>query len=133
MLVFASVHSRLDYCNYSVFHSLSWSRFQLLQSVLNSAARLNRGLGQLDHITHVSIECQWIHHPSVCLTRSVCLCSKCLKGSPMAYAYLTDLCVGTASVPGLSGLRSAVRGNRVLLLHWTEWGSMSFAVAGPKC
>ena len=37
LLVLASVHSRLDYCN-SVLYSLPWSRLQLLQSVLNSAA-----------------------------------------------------------------------------------------------
>ena len=39
LLVLASVHSRLDYCN-SVLYSLPWSLLQLLQSVLNSAARL---------------------------------------------------------------------------------------------
>ena len=33
------LYSRLDYCN-SVLHSLPWFRLQLLQSVLNSAARL---------------------------------------------------------------------------------------------
>ena len=34
---------------------------------------------------------------------------KCLKG--LAPVYLTDLCVGTAAVPGRSGLRSAARGD----------------------
>ena len=48
----------------------------------------------------------------------------------MAPAYLSDLCVGTAAVPGRSGLRSAVL---VVPGHRTEWGSRSFAVAGPKC
>ena len=37
LLVLASVHSRLDYCN-SILYSLPWSQWQLLQSVLNSAA-----------------------------------------------------------------------------------------------
>ena len=55
LLVLASVHSRLDYCN-SVLHSLPWSRLQLLQSVLNSAAQLIRGLGRFDHITPVLID-----------------------------------------------------------------------------
>ena len=45
LLVLASVHSRLDYCN-SVLHSLPWSCLQPLQSVLNSAARLICGLGR---------------------------------------------------------------------------------------
>ena len=39
LVVLASVHSRLDCCN-SVLYSLPWSRLQLLQSVLNSAAGL---------------------------------------------------------------------------------------------
>ena len=47
--------------------------------------------------------------------------------------YLTDLCVGTAAVPGRSGLRSAVRSDLVVPGHRTEWGSRSFAVADPKC
>ena len=32
-----------------------------------------------------------------------------------------------------SGLRSAVRGDLVVMGHRTEWGSRSFTVAGPKC
>ena len=54
LLVLASVHSRLDYCN-SVMYSLPWSHLQLLQSALNSAARLIRGLKHFDHISPVLI------------------------------------------------------------------------------
>ena len=52
-----------------------------------------------------------------------------LKG--LAPAYLSDVCVGTAAVVMVSraGLRSATRGNLVVLRHRTEWGSRSFAVA----
>ena len=53
---------------------------------------------------------------------------KCLKGLAPAYLF-----VGTAAVPGRSGLRSAVRGDLVVPGHRTEWGSRSSAVAGPKC
>ena len=56
---------------------------------------------------------------------------KCLKG--LAPAYLSDLCVGTAAVVGRSCLISAARGDLVVPGHRTEWGSRSFAVAGPKC
>ena len=56
---------------------------------------------------------------------------KCLKG--LAPAYLSDLCIGTAAVVGRAGLRSAARGDLVVPGHRTEWGSRSFAVAGPKC
>ena len=56
---------------------------------------------------------------------------ECLKG--LVPAYLSDLCVGTAAVPGRSGLRSAARGDLVVPGHRTEWGSRSFAVPGSKC
>ena len=62
LLVLASVHSRLDYCN-SVLYSLPWSRLQLLQSVLNSAARLIRGLKRFDPISPVLIELHWLPYP----------------------------------------------------------------------
>ena len=48
-------------------------------------------------------------------------------------SYLSDLCVDTAAVVGRSGLRSTARGDLVVPRHRTEWGSRSFAVAGPKC
>ena len=76
LLVLASVHSRLDYCN-SVLHSLSRSRLQLLKSVLNSAARLIRGLGRFGHITPVLTDLYWLPYSqrSLFVTRFVCLCS----------------------------------------------------------
>ena len=103
-LVLALVHSRLDYCN-SVLHSLPRSRLQLLQSVLNSAARLIRGLGRFDHITPVLIDLHWLPYPQRISYKICLLMFKCLKG--LAPAYLSDLCVGTAAVVGHSGLRSA--------------------------
>ena len=96
------MHSRLDYCN-SVLHSLPWSRLQLLQSVLNSAARLIRGLGRFDHITPVLIDLHWLPYPQRISYKICLLMFKCLKG--LAPAYLSDLCVGTAAVVGRSGLR----------------------------
>ena len=41
--------------------------------------------------------------------------------------------VGTAAVVGGSGLRTATRGDLVVPGHRTEWGSRSFAAAGPIC
>ena len=126
LLVLASVHSRLDYCN-SVLHSLPWFRLQLLQSVLNSAARLIRWLGQFDHITPVLNDLHWLLYPQH-ISHKIWICLlmfKCLKG--LAPAYLSDLCVGTVVVPGCSSLRSAVRG---IQGHRTEWSSKPCAVAG---
>ena len=118
------------YCN-SVLHSLPWSRLQLLQSVLNSAARLIRGLGRFDHITPVLIDLHWLPFPQRISYKICLLMFNCLKG--LAPAYLSDLCVGTAAVVGRAGLRSAARGDLVVPGHRTEWGSRSFDVAGPRC
>ena len=124
------MHSRLDYCN-SVLHSLPWSRLQLLQSVLNSAAGLICGLGRFDHIRPVLIDLHWLPFPQRISYKICLLMFKCLKG--LAPANLSDLCVGTAAIVGHAGLRSAARGERVVPGHRTEWGSRFFAVAGPKC
>ena len=99
--------------------------------MLNSAARLIRGLGRFDHITPVLIDLHWLPFPQRISYKICLLMFKCLKG--LAPAYLSDLCVGTAAVLGRSGLRSAARGDLVVPGHRTEWGSRSFAVAGPNC
>ena len=118
-LVLASVHSRLDYCN-SVLYSLPWSRLQLLQSVLNSTARLIRGLKRFDHISPVLIDLHWLPYPQ-CVIYKVCmLMFKCLKG--LAPAYLVAFCTKGSAVSGRSALRSAVRGDLVVPGHRTDWG-----------
>ena len=59
----------------SVLHSLPWSRLQLLQSVLNSAVQLIRGLGQFDLITpvlSVLIDLHWLWYPQH-ISYKICL------------------------------------------------------------
>ena len=113
-----------------VFHSLPWSRLQLLQSVLNSAARLIRGLWWFDHnILHrFLLTCTGYRTPSVriayflqdlsayvqvferlgpCLSFCSCCGSKCVESCSSRWSR----CAGTQ--------------DRV--------GSWSFVVAGPKC
>ena len=87
LLVLASVHNRLDYCN-RVLYSLPWSRLQLLQSVLNSAARLIRGLKRFDHISPVLIELHWLPYPQRVKYKVSMLMFKCLKGLAPAYCFL---------------------------------------------
>ena len=53
-----------------------------------------------------------------------------MRGS--APAYLADYCTSTFLVPGRSALRSAAHGDIVVPGHRTDWGSRSFAVAGPS-
>ena len=85
------MHSRLDYCN-SVLHSLPWSRLQLLQSVLNSAARLIRGLGRFD-ITLVLFDLHWLPYPQRISYKICLLMFKCLKGLAPAYLSISLISV----------------------------------------
>ena len=80
--------------------------------MLNSGARLIRGLGRFDHIAPVLIDLHWLPFPQRISYKICLLMFKCLKG--LAPAYLSDLCVGTAAVVGHSGLRSAARGDLVV-------------------
>ena len=84
LFVLASVHNRLNYCD-SVLYSLPWSRLQLLQSVLNSVARLIRGLKCFDHISPVLIELHWLPYPQRVKYKVCMLMFKCLKGLAPAY------------------------------------------------
>ena len=128
LLVLASVHSRLDYCN-SVLYSLPWSRLQLLQSVLNSAARLIRGLKHFDHILPVLIDLHWVPYPQRVFYKVCMLMFKRLKG--LTPAYLVAFCTKGSAVSGRSALRSAVRGDLVVPGHRADWGLRAFAIAGP--
>ena len=114
LLVLASVHSRLDYCN-SVLYSLPWSRLQLLQSVLNSAARLIQGLKRFDHISPVLIDLHWLPYPQCVKYKVFMLMLKCLKG--LAPAYLVAFCTKVSAVSGRSALRSALCGDLVSQLQ----------------
>ena len=85
--------------------------------MLNSAARLIRGLGRFDHITPGLIDLHWLPYPQRISYKICLLVFKCLKG--LAHANLSDLCVGTAVVAGRTGLRSADRGDLVVPGHRT--------------
>ena len=76
--------------------------------VLNSAARLIRGLKRFDHISPVSFELHWLPYPQRVKYKVCMLMFKCLKG--LAPAYLVAFCTKGSAVSGRSALRSAVRG-----------------------
>ena len=129
LLVHALVHSRLDYCN-SVLVRLPRSLVQQLHSVLNSAARLIFGLKRFDHITPALMDLHWLPYPQRITYKLCMIMFKCLRGP--APAYLADYCTRTSLVSGRSASRSAAHGDIVVPSHRTDWGLISFAVAGPS-
>ena len=82
LLVYALVHSRLDYCK-SVLARLPWSLVQQLQSVLNSAARLIFGLKRFDHITPALMNLHWLPYPQRITYKLWRIMFKCLRGSAL--------------------------------------------------
>ena len=96
--------------------------------MLNSAARLIRGLKRFDHISPVLIDLHWLPYPQRVKYKVCMLIFKCLKG--LAPAYLAAFSTKGSAVSGRSALRSAVRGDLVVLGHRTDWGLRAFAVAG---
>ena len=76
------------------------------------------GLGRSDYVTFVFIDLHWLPYLHRISYKICLLMLKCLKG--LAPAYLTDLCVGTAAVPGRWGLISEVQGDLVVPRYRTE-------------
>ena len=129
LLVIVPVHSRLDFCN-TVLYALPWLRLQLLQSALNSSARLIQGMKRFDHISPVLIKLHWLPYPQRVKFEVCMLMFRCLKG--LAPAYLATFCTKGSAVSGRSALISAVRGDLVVPSHRTDWGLRAFAVADPS-
>ena len=99
--------------------------------MLNSAARLIRGLKRFDHISPVLIELHWLPYPQRVKYKVCMLMFKCLKG--LAPAYRVSFYTKGSAVSGRSALKSAVRGDLVVPSHRTDWGLKAFAVAGLSC
>ena len=123
LLVLASVHSRLDYCN-CVLHSLPWSRLLAASVCVKFGSAIDSWPRAI--WSPVLSNLHWLPYPQRISYRSVCLCSSVWQVWSLPI-YL--ICVGTVAVPGRSGLRSAVR-CELVPGHRTEWGSRSSAVAG---
>ena len=97
--------------------------------MLNSVARLIRGLKRFDHISPILIDLHWLPYPQR-VKYKVCTLML-LKG--LAPAYLVAFCNKGSAVSGRSALRSAVRGDLVVPSHRMDWGLRAFAVAGTSC
>ena len=77
--------------------------------MLNSAARLIRGLKHFDHISPVLIDLHWLPYPQRVKYKVCMLMFKCLKG--LALAYLVAFCTKGSAVSGWPAVRSAIRGD----------------------
>ena len=130
VLVRALIHSRLDYCN-ALLAGLPANQLSRLQSVLRAAARLVLGLpGRASVSAAMRNSLHWLGYPQR-VTYKLCLLTyKCLQG--WAPAYLTRLCVPTASVAGRSRLRSADDNELVIPSTQTvTLGDRAFSSSGP--
>ena len=126
----AFVCCRLDYCNSSLYGATGKNLWHL-QSILHTAARMVVGRRKFDHITPaLRDELHWLPVAQRIDFKLCTLTYKCLHG--MAPAYLSSMCVPTASDQFRSRLRSAPRGDLIIPVTRTALGSRSFASAGPR-
>ena len=125
------VHWTMNNCS-SVLHSLPWSRLQLLQSVLNSAANLIRGLGRFYHITHVFIDLYWLSYPQRIFTRYFAYVQMLERFGlgPCSFSSLCwhFCCSGSFWFEIRSSKWSCCAGTQDIVGFYRF-----FAVAGPKC
>ena len=129
-LVYAAVHSRIDYCN-TVLAGAPRTVMDKLQRVLNAAARVitgtrkfDRGLGQILHE-----ELHWLDVPDRVIFKLAVIVHRCLNGR--APPYLSDYCAPVASAD-----RRHLRSTNCQLLavpryRLNTYGRRAFSVAGP--
>ena len=84
-LVALLVLTRLDYCN-AILSGISSNLKGRLQSVLNAAAIMIKGLGRRDHITQCLIDHHWFRVPECIDFKLAVLTYRCLHD--MAPIYL---------------------------------------------
>ena len=130
-LVNAFISSRVDYCN-SVFNGAGAVHLHPIQSVLNASARLIVKKRKFDQITAtIRDELHWL---PVQQRLDYKLCNfiyKCFHHS--APSYLSSVCIRDCEIEGRRTLRSAARGDQVVLrTNNKTYGRRCFAVAGPS-
>jgi hypothetical protein len=129
-LIHAFVMSRVDYCN-SALYGASACNLQLLQSVMNGAARFISQRRKFDHISDVLRDnLHWLPVVNRVEYKLCLLVYKCLHN--MAPGYFASSCVLLSASAGRSNLRSAVKGDLLIPAVKTRYGSRSFTVAGPR-
>ena len=130
-LVHAFVTSRVDHCNGLLCGSHSYL-LERLQSLLNSAARLVLNIPKFSHISAaIRDELHWLPIRRRIDFKIALMVRHCWVGA--APEYLMDLCHPVGSAVGRQYLRSASRGDLVILrFRLQTFGHRAFAVSGPQ-
>jgi hypothetical protein len=124
------VINRIDYCN-SVLYGIGDVLARLLQSVVNSAARLIARKRKYDSISGMIRDTlHWLPIRQRIEYKLAVTVFNCLHGA--APRYLMDMCQPVTIVSGRRGLRSAAHGDLIVPSTRTvTYGPRSFAVSGP--
>ena len=125
------VTSRVDHCNGFLHGSYSYL-LDRLQSVLNSAARLVLNIAKFIGISAViRDELRWLPIRKRIQFKIVLLVRHCLVGA--APEYLMELCHPVSSAAGRQSLRSASRGDLIILrFRLRTFGFRAIAISGPQ-
>ena len=123
--------SRVDYCNAVLAGSPQYIT-DMLQRVLNSAARLVSGTRKFDHglsrLLHE--ELHWLDVPERVKFKLAATIHRCLQNK--APKYLVDYCIPVSDVASRQHLRSASRHFlTVPRFRRSTFGRRAFAVGGP--
>ena len=128
-LVRALIHSRLDYCNSTLF-GLSMELSKQLQSVMKAAARLIFRLPGHASVTDlINSKLHWLNFPQRVNYKLCVMAYKSIHG--IAPMYLQRRCTPVASATGRSQLRSASSGQLMVARARKSFGEASFSYCGP--
>ena len=100
-----------------------------LQRVLNCTVRVIFGGNSLHHVTPLLRDhLHWLRARE-CNSFKLCLLVyKAIHG--LALCCRNELCIPVSTVPNLSALRSAARGDLIIPRTWLQLGNWAFCVAG---
>ena len=126
----AFITSRIDYCN-SLLAGVDKSQVGKLQSILRVAARLIMRKRKFDPISDdIRDKLHWLPVEQRIQFKIGVLVYRCLHGN--APPYLSEMLTAAVDVTGRRSLRSATRGDLIILRTRTlRYGSRMFAVSGP--
>ena len=129
-LVHSLISSRVDYCN-SIFYGATDVVVRILQSVLNTAARLISNRIKFDHITPVlRDQLHWLPIRQRIDFKIAVFVYNTLNGC--GPTYLSRNCNPVREVGARAHLRSAIRGDLTMPRTRTRrFGPRSFRVSGP--